>query len=178
AQYLLGVSLMHLGRADEAIASWEGACKNAPNDASLRAALGFGYLKVGRAEEAGHTCAEAMKLGLRDADTLLNFGRLFERLKRKDDAVDAYKGVTAIDPDRVDAQKRLAAVLVELGRFQEAVDPWQQGLLANANDAEVRYGLGVCYANLGQKSAAKAQYEALKKLDATKAEELLFVIEE
>lgn len=48
------------------------------SDASLKAALGFGYLKVGRANDAGTTCTDAMELGLGDVATLFAFGRLFE----------------------------------------------------------------------------------------------------
>ncbi|MCZ7683806.1 MAG: tetratricopeptide repeat protein [Sandaracinaceae bacterium] len=132
---------------------------------------------MGRAADAGATCAEAMELGLRDVDTLFAFGRLFERLERFGDAVSAYARIGEVNPDHADAQKRLAANLIELGRYAEAIEPYQQALLGAPNDAELRYGLGVCYANLGQTAAAKAQYEALKKLDAKKADELKFVIE-
>jgi Flp pilus assembly protein TadD len=168
---------MHLGRADEAIAAWEGACKNAPKDPSLKAALGFGYLKLGRVAEAGVTCAEAVELGLRDVETLFAFGRLFERLTRFEDAVKAYRRIGEVNPDHAEALKRLVASLMELRRWSDAIEPFQQAILTAPNDAELRYGLGVCYANLGQKPAAKAQYDALRKLDPKKAEELRRIVE-
>jgi Flp pilus assembly protein TadD len=45
-------------------------------------------------------------------------------------------------------------------------------------EPSLRYDLGICYVNLGQKAAAMAQYAALKKLDAGRAEDLLFIVED
>ena len=89
----------------------------------------------------------------------------------------AYRRVGEVDPDHAVAMARLGENLMELRRYKEALDPYQQALLSNADDASVRYGLGICYANLGQDAAARAQYTALKKLDEDLAEELAWVIE-
>src|SRR5690606_38323073 len=94
--------------------------------------------------------------------------------RRRGEGLCAHQGG---NPDHADAQKRLAANPVQPGRLAQALEPYQPALLSAPNDVELRYGLGVSYANLGQSAAAKAQYEALKRLDAANAEELRFVIE-
>jgi Flp pilus assembly protein TadD len=83
-----------------------------------------------------------------------------------------------MEPDRLEPHRKAATVLLELGRHKQAVEPYQQAILLAPQDATLRYELGVCYANLGQKSAAIAQLDALKKLDPSRAEELLFILED
>ncbi|MBK7395586.1 MAG: hypothetical protein IPJ34_04610 [Myxococcales bacterium] len=65
---------------------------------------------------------------------------------------------------------------MQLGRHRDAIPLLQQAILGN-DDAQVRFDLGVCYANLNNKEAAMMQYKALVAKDADLAEQLLFVIE-
>ncbi|MEZ4335852.1 MAG: tetratricopeptide repeat protein [Sandaracinaceae bacterium] len=107
----------------------------------------------------------------------MSFGKLFERLDRREDAVAAYQRIGEVDPDHAPAMARLGENLMELRRFAEAVEPYQQAMLSAPDDPMLRYGLGICYANLGQDAAAAKQLDVLKKLDPDLAEELQWVIE-
>jgi Flp pilus assembly protein TadD len=86
--------------------------------------------------------------------------------------------VSRMEPDRLESHRKAAALLLELGRHKQAIEPYQQAILLAPEEPALRYELGVCYSNLGQKAAAMAQYDALKKLDPGRAEELLFILEE
>ncbi|MEM9187987.1 MAG: tetratricopeptide repeat protein, partial [Myxococcota bacterium] len=172
ANYALGLALMHLGRSGEAIAAWEQAVSGAPEDASIRAALGFGYLKAGRSTEAATMCREAVNLGLSDAETLETFARLFEKLGHTEDALASWRRAADNSGEPLSILRSWAALLMRENRHADAVDVFQRAMLVAPNDPSVRYGLGVCYASLGEGRAARAQYEALATLDPHKAEEL------
>jgi len=77
------------------------------------------------------------------------------------------------------AQPFVATLLPPLlERHKQAIEPYQQAILLAPQDAALRYELGVCYANIGQRAAAMAQHDALKKLDPARAEELMFILED
>ncbi len=108
----------------------------------------------------------------------LNRARLYEKLNKLEESAAAYLDLARLDPDRLEAHQKAAGAYLELGKFKEAVEPFQQAILLAPTDAALRYDLGICYSNLNQKAAAMAQHDALKKLDPARADELLFIIED
>lgn len=148
----------------------------APEDASLRAALGFGYQKVGRLEEAVAAYGHAVRLGLRDPDVELKQAQILEQLRKWEEAAAIYARIGDQNPDHPTAGRKAANAFMQLGRHRDAIPLLQQAILGN-DDAQVRFDLGVCYANLNNKEAAMMQYKALVAKDADLAEQLLFVIE-
>src|SRR5688572_11356855 len=60
-------------------------------------------------------------------------------------AIDAYKAVLAITPDRVDALSNLGAAYVRLGQYEDAIAQYQAALKSDPSSAVVRLNLGLAY---------------------------------
>ncbi len=60
-------------------------------------------------------------------------------------AIDTYKAVLAIAPDRGDALSNLGAAYVRLGQFDDAIRQYEAALKIDANSAAVRLNLALAY---------------------------------
>jgi tetratricopeptide (TPR) repeat protein len=74
-----------------------------------------------------------------------------------------YEACLAADPGRVDARSNLGAVLAKMGRYQDAIGQYLEGLkTASPNVApRLRFNLGLAYYKSFEISAAAVQFESL-----------------
>jgi tetratricopeptide (TPR) repeat protein len=82
--------------------------------------------------------------------------RLFARaleLQRAGDtlgAIDNYRAVLTLQPDRIDAMSNLGAAYVKLGQFEQAVAQYQAALKQDSFNATVRFNLALAYYKSGR----------------------------
>lgn len=78
-------------------------------------------------------------------------------------AAAGYRACIAIDPNRIDVRSNLGAVLVKLGRYQDAILEYKAALqLAPADIAlRLRFNLGLAYYKSFQIAEAAAEFESL-----------------
>ena len=76
-----------------------------------------------------------------------------------------YQACIAAEPNRVEARSNLGAVLVKLGRYQEAIDQYQAALkIASADVApRLRFNLALAYYKSFQIPEAAAEFETLHR---------------
>jgi Flp pilus assembly protein TadD len=77
-----------------------------------------------------------------------------------------------IGPDDGNALTSLGAVLVMLGRGQDAVAPLRHALEVDSRDAPARFWLARAYALTGERMKAQAEKAALQRIDPQLAERL------
>ena len=80
-------------------------------------------------------------------------------------------------PSLAEAHFGLAMAYDQLARYPEAIKAYRQAIRIKPNYAEARCGLGIVYSMMGDKDAARQQYEILKTLDKTLAKKLLSIIQ-
>ena len=80
-------------------------------------------------------------------------------------AIREYEACIAADPNRVDVRSNLGAVLVKLGRYQDAIDQYKVALRAAPTEvaARLRFNLGLAYYKSFQLGEASAEFEALHR---------------
>jgi tetratricopeptide (TPR) repeat protein len=81
------------------------------------------------------------------------------------EAIREYQACIAADPNRVEARSNLGAVLVKLGRYQDAIDQYQAALQVASPDLalRLRFNLGLAYYKSFQINAAAAEFEILHR---------------
>ncbi len=78
-------------------------------------------------------------------------------------AASAYEACLAADPARVDARSNLGAVLVRMGRYQDAIGQYQEALKTASPDVapRLRFNLALAYYKSFQIPAAAVELESL-----------------
>lgn len=116
-------ALAHLGRPDDAIASFQQAADAAPGDAELRLRVASALDALGQPEEAAEQRAAARRLG-DDAASVATFyqeGRRRAAAGELATAIDRFDHALEIDPDHLESRFARAEALGRLGRLPEAV---------------------------------------------------------
>jgi tetratricopeptide (TPR) repeat protein len=103
-----------------------------------------------RAQTPGGSCDFATPFRLQQAGDLTG-------------AKAGYEACLAVDPGRVDARSNLGAVLVKMGRYQDAIGQYLEGLKTASPEVapRLRFNLGLAYYKSFDISAAAVQFEAL-----------------
>jgi tetratricopeptide (TPR) repeat protein len=91
-------------------------------------------------------------------DYQLNLGLAWERLGRRDDALQRYLAVLRAVPDHAVAAHRAGVVLAAMGRLDDAERGFAR--MAERHPAEARHGLGLVAARRGDDARAVASFEA------------------
>jgi len=176
AQYNLGMIYGKLGRYEEATEAFKQAIRIDPHIAEAHCNLGLIYGKFGHYKEAVKAFKQAIRIKPDYAEAHNYLGVAYAELGRYKEAVEAFKQAIRIKPDYAEAHNFLGVAYVELGRYKEAVKAFKQAIGLQPDYAEARYSLGEAYLMLGDKGSALKEYEVLKELDKSLADELLNLI--
>src|ERR1700752_1619957 len=60
-------------------------------------------------------------------------------------AIDSYKAVLALEPERADALSNLGAAYVRLGQFDDAIQQYSAGLKVDPTSTAIRLNLALAY---------------------------------
>jgi tetratricopeptide (TPR) repeat protein len=175
ALYNLGYAYVGLGRYNEAIEAQKQVIKIQPDATDAYIELGVAYSNLGRHEEAIEACKQAIRIKPDFATAYNNIGAAYRDLSRYAEAIENYKQAISIEPNNAIAQSNLAGAYEKLGRYEEAIEAYKQAISIKP-DAEAHYNLGVAYYKSGDKDSALKEYEILKTLDMSMANELLKII--
>lgn len=120
--------------AEESIATWRQVLALVPDDVDAHNRLATLLQAAGRQEEA----ARHFEMVLTNAGSGgVNALRRLARQVDGEQAIAAWRAVSALRPENVEAHKRLAAMLLEAGRKEEA-EPHFEVMLSNIDPGEVR----------------------------------------
>jgi tetratricopeptide (TPR) repeat protein len=138
----MGLALAYesAGRNDEAIAAARAALLLTPDDAEMRAAGKRMFLRLGLLDEA----AQLMDGGADDIDVeRLHFeaGNAFVGRKQFGDAVEQYRRAAALGSRNPRLYANLGAALASIGRYEEAVEAFNDALRLDPALTEVKQNL-------------------------------------
>jgi tetratricopeptide (TPR) repeat protein len=148
-----------------AIAFFEEAVKRSPREADAWFRLGLCNDRCGNTDKAIEAYKKAIFLDLQYAMAFNNLGVAYVRQGKNAEAVQVLQAAIRLKPDFALGFANLADALNNLKQHREAAEAARQAIRCNANLAPAHYHLGVACLRLGNRDGAKAEYEALLKLN-------------
>jgi tetratricopeptide (TPR) repeat protein len=140
--YHAAEALLAAGAPDRAIPYFRTALELDANSQNAQAGLAQALVRTGKLEEAEPLFEKS--------GNLLEIGELYEKAKRRDDAIRIYRKF----PDNPAARERLGELLLEGGDAEKAI-PELEASVAKSPTAANRYALATAYVRL--KDFAKAE---------------------
>ncbi|HTZ46913.1 MAG TPA: tetratricopeptide repeat protein [Verrucomicrobiae bacterium] len=139
----------HLARAadlagdrDLALASLQHAAAVNPSNISFQEAYARGLILAGRDADAYALYHEVLLRSPQNANALINYGLLAQRLGHPEEAVDTWQRAVAADPIQPNAQLYLAQALEQKGELQAAARHYQAYLQIVAKHPASYVGAG------------------------------------
>ncbi|MCX5788203.1 MAG: tetratricopeptide repeat protein [Elusimicrobia bacterium] len=164
AHHNLGMALLKVGSAAEAVGEFEKALQLNPRYSEAHSDLAAALGGVGRNDEALAHLKEALRLNPDNAQAHYNLGLRYHQTGRIAEAIAQYQETLRIKPDDPDAHNNLGVALLSVGRTAEAVDQERQALRANPNYPYAHYNMGLALQSLGKTADAMEQFEQALRL--------------
>jgi len=148
AHYLYGSHLSANGQNDRAAAEFSAAIALQPNYPEAENSLGSVLLLLNRAPEAEAAYQEALRLKPDFSEAHYNLGTLYfktsklagaDAAARLTDAERELRRALQINPDYAEAHNNLGSVLVEQGRFNEALVHYGEALRINPDYTDAQH---------------------------------------
>jgi tetratricopeptide (TPR) repeat protein len=125
-QLNLGVGWESLNRIDKAIDHYRKAVKFGPTFVKARNNLGLALVNTGKIDEGMAELEHALRLDGDNVDALGFMGYALMQQQHYDAAIEYLQTAVRIEPDSFATHDRLAIAYETAGRFEEAIDQWQQ----------------------------------------------------
>ena len=133
--------------------------------------LGHAYEMLGRHSDSIDSLRQALRVRPNDADTWNLLGMSYGSLERFTDAIAAHREAVRIRPDDADGWYYLGdtynswALIYDAKQRGNAIDAYQRALSIKPDHRKAWYGLALAYAESGDRKAALAAVEELKRHD-------------
>ena len=154
ARNALGVLYAHIGRVDEARASFEAALAVQPGNAVAHYNLGILAVSGRTIDEGMAHFARALASKPDYVEAHTNLGALLHAQGRTNEAVAHYREALAIRPNHVAALNNLGRAMMDQGRPDDAIRYFQESLSVRPGAAEILDWLAQAYAAAGRHDEA------------------------
>ncbi|WP_263770114.1 tetratricopeptide repeat protein [Propionivibrio soli] len=115
--------------------------------------------------ETTRTAREAIRLKRECPVAWLALGIAEHRGRHKEAAVEALQEAIRLDPNYAPAWRQLAIQFRLLKRYDEAIGAFHHATALRPDDVRAIYGLGITYAEIGQRKRVEEIYERLTAVD-------------
>jgi len=163
----LGRALLEGGEVEEAAAHFREALRLDPAYAEAHSNLGAALLRGGSFAEAVEHLREAATLDPARGEAHDNWGVALMNRGELDEAVRHFERAAELGAD---ADGNWALALARKGDPEGAAEHYRRALARNADDAELRKGLGMALAQSGRIEEARAEFEAATRIRPGDAE--------
>lgn len=147
-------TLLAAGRAEEALAVFDGAINETPQDHELHYGRGVALQALGRNDEAVTAWREALRLKPGFFPALNGIGAVLLDAGRFEEAVVALGEAIAAKPDFPDARYNLALAYEGLGKIPEAIAALGEARRLAPQDYDVLVALATLHLKAGDAAAA------------------------
>jgi serine/threonine protein kinase/tetratricopeptide (TPR) repeat protein len=159
AHRLRGTLLAQAGRPEEGVAALKQAATLRPAFYLNYEALGFALYRLGRMQEAADNFRRVTELAPEFAGGYQFLGTALHRLGHVDEAVGHYEHAVRLGPSAT-AYSNLAYSYYETGRYDDALNAYQESIKRDARRPAAHRNIGDVYARLGRSAEARQSYEA------------------
>jgi tetratricopeptide (TPR) repeat protein len=137
------------GRYRDAREKLRHALNVAPHDPALWTYMGLTDEQLNDLDSAIEDFQKALSIRPRDAQSHFNLGRVYRNQGNSSRSLEMYKQGLLLAPNDVAANQNYALLLMEAGKFREAIVPLQRLRKANGYDLSARATLIECYLKAG-----------------------------
>jgi tetratricopeptide (TPR) repeat protein len=166
----LGITLVRLGRPQEAMRHWERALQIRPDYIEVHNNMADILRRSGKLEEAMQHWEQVLRIHPDDAATHNNVGVASEQTGRTQQAIGQYEQALRIKPDFAEAHNNLGAALWRSGKLEEAIGHLQQAVRIKPDYAEAHYNLGIGLWQAGKLKEAIGHYQQALQINPNYAE--------
>ena len=166
AYHLLGSALRHRLRYSEAEQVYQKLAQLSPNDASVYYSWAISLHRQNeprKIEEAIKQYKEAFIRDSKSANTLINWGKAYIKLKKYDEAILKFEQAKNFAPNDKDVYFNWALAFSEQGRYEEAIEKYKKVTSLDDEDHEAVNGLGVAFYELQHYEDARECFEKVIK---------------
>lgn len=149
----LALTLLSMGKVDDAVAALKTAVEKMPKDASARLALGEAYMAQNNFEGAIAQLTERLALEP-TTDARLDLARAYARKRVAKQAEPLYREVLKSEPDNRAAKMGLVDLYLSMGRYPDAETMLKEALKADENDLQALSRLGILKSRMGRPNEA------------------------
>jgi tetratricopeptide (TPR) repeat protein len=182
--YVLGYIFVREDKPQDALAEARTAVRMRPDLPETQNLLAYILNQTGEHNDALAAAQEALRLKREPVDegwAYYNVATASDKLGQRSAALDAYRRALAaynnagrtLDPDEL---YFMGIAYLNLDQDAQAIAAFQQAVKVRPTFAQARYNLGVAFFAAGNRTAAMAQYNELRRLDPARAAKLLSVI--
>ena len=175
--YMLAQAYEKLGNIEDANAA---LMKSASVKQSLEAqqlvARGGQYMLEGSYDKAIELLKESIENDPNNPAAYSSLGGSYMMLGRLEEAIPPLEKAVSLKPDYAEAYSVLGQVYGKLERIEEATRVLEKAVSLKHNLVDAQYNLGYAYYKNSNKESALGQYEILKRLNISKANELFYFI--
>ncbi|HKU64029.1 MAG TPA: tetratricopeptide repeat protein [Rhizomicrobium sp.] len=165
AAYAQGLKLSSQGRHAEAIAQFEAALAQSPDDTKVLFALGNTANQLGLAGPAEQFFRRVLALEPTRLEAIVNLANLLRAAGQPDAAIALLDPALAREPQSPELLLTLGSCWREKGDFQAAASHYQSALAAHPNYAPALANLADMRADAGDRAGARTLYDSAIKAD-------------
>jgi tetratricopeptide (TPR) repeat protein len=183
----LGYALVRMNRYADAIAAYNQTLTLEPDNPEIHNNLSYIYNHTNQYNEAIESSqraitllgvtGQAYKQGYQTRGQVLshaykNLGNAYSGLKRYDEAAEALKQATLIEPNNAAAHFNLGLTFYTGGRYSEAIQAYKEVVRLRPKLGPGHFNLALAYVAINDRAGAMAEYETLKTIDPKMADQL------
>jgi tetratricopeptide (TPR) repeat protein len=177
AYYNLGSSYLGLRKYHEAIEAFKNVIKLKPGEVQAHYHLGLCYWELRLPEEAIQYFQKVLESKADSYLTYFYLGLSHQDVGQHREAISALEKAISLRPDDAEAFYALGVSYTKTQYPEKAIAHLLKAIQLKPDHSRAYHVLGLTYLSQGEKSAAIEQYEHLRNLDKSLADELLRYIE-
>ena len=170
AGYGLGVLLLQVGNADDALRYLKAASENLPLDLDVANALGAAQQQAGDQIAARINFEKIIAVDCEHPKALLNLGVVLYQLKEFESSISMLENAIQVEPKNGVAYYNYSRSLLAFGKLKEAEVAASRALELQPNDEKVNINLGVAQMSLGLAKEAITSYKSVLSYNSVSAE--------
>jgi tetratricopeptide (TPR) repeat protein len=171
-QYQLALGCIDNGEFEKALPILDSLAGPASRDSRVRYARAVANLSIGEYRKAGTDLLFTVVLDRTFLPAYRHLGYVFLTMGREESAVKVLEAALRLDPGFVDALCVLGDVYMDLGESVKALDAFDKALQLEPGNPEPHCKLAMYYLSRGDMAGLRAEFEVLKDLDPSVAEQI------
>ncbi|MEJ2720046.1 MAG: tetratricopeptide repeat protein [bacterium] len=160
----MAYNYLRLGKYDDAKKCYQTILETDPDNIEALKQLGNIEAKLGNLNQAAQYYERTLELNANDTEVILALAKVESKRGGNGSVKALIEEGLKLDPDNTAFLGKLGLIQIKEKNFQGAVEPLSKLVSLEPDNVTAHRNLGVAYYQLGEKKAAKDQFETVKRL--------------